>query len=49
MDSQMGISHEIVLQLQEEGITIVNDPIEFETNTIYQIAVKLWHPARRVP
>ena len=49
MDVQMGITHETVVQLQVEGITIFYDLIEFEKNTINQITANLQNPAGRVP
>ena len=34
---QKGIPHESVLQLQTQGITLVADLAEFETNTLQQL------------
>ena len=48
-DAQMGIPHGTVIQLQQEGITIVDDLIDFDKNTIEQIAANLRRPAGRVP
>jgi hypothetical protein len=48
-DVQMGIPHDTVLQLQEEGITLVDDLIDFEKDTIEQVAANLRRPAGRVP
>jgi predicted RecB family nuclease len=47
-DAQMGIPHATVIQLQKEGITIVDDLINFDKDTIEQIAANLRHPAERV-
>ena len=48
-DEQMGIPHDTVIQLQQEGITIVDDLIDFDKDTIEQIAANLRRPAGRVP
>jgi hypothetical protein len=48
-DAQMGIPHATVMQLQQEGITIVNDLINFDKDTVEQIAANLRLPAGRVP
>jgi len=48
-DTQMGIPHATVVQLQQEGITIVDDLIDFDKDTIEQIAANLRRPAGRVP
>ncbi len=45
----MGIPHDTVIQLQQEGITIVDDLIDFDKDTIEQIAANLRRPAGRVP
>jgi predicted RecB family nuclease len=48
-DEQMGIPQDTVIQLQQEGITIVDDLIDFDKDTIEQIAANLRQPAGRVP
>jgi hypothetical protein len=48
-DGQMGIPHAAVIQLQQEGITIVDDLIDFDKDTIEQIAANLRRPAGRIP
>jgi hypothetical protein len=40
-DEQMVIPHDTVIQLQQEGITIVDDLINFDKDTIEQIAANL--------
>jgi hypothetical protein len=47
--AHMGIPHATVIQLQQEGIIIVDDIADFEKETIEQIAAKLRRPAGRVP
>ncbi len=46
---QMGIPHETVVQLQEEGTDGVEDLTDFDKETIEQIASDLLCPAGRVP
>lgn len=46
---QMGIPHETVLQLQDEGITAVADLVDFNKDTFEQIAANLHRPAGRIP
>ena len=48
-DAQMGIPHDTINQLQQEGITIVDDLIHFDKDIIEQIAANLQRPAGRVP
>ena len=48
-DTQMGIPHATVVQLQQEGITIADDLIDFDKDIIGQIAANLRRPAGRVP
>jgi hypothetical protein len=48
-DEQMRIPHHTVIKLQQEGITIVDELIDFNKDTIEQIAVNLRRPAGRVP
>ena len=45
----MGITNVTVIQLQEEGIAAVEDLVEFDKETIEQIAANLRRPAGRVP
>jgi hypothetical protein len=47
--AHMGIPHATVIQLQQEGIIIVDDIADFEKETIKQIAANLRRPAGRVP
>jgi hypothetical protein len=46
---QMGIPHAAAMQLRDEGITTVDDLIDFDKNTVEQIAANLRRPAGRVP
>jgi hypothetical protein len=46
---QMGIPNKTVVQLVEEGIDTVDDLVDFEKDTIEQIAANLRRPAGRVP
>jgi predicted RecB family nuclease len=48
-DGQMGIPHATVIQLQQEGITIVDDLIDLDKDTIEQIAANLRQSAGRIP
>jgi predicted RecB family nuclease len=48
-DFQMGIPHATVMQLRNEGITTVDNLIDFDNNTVEQIAANLRRPAGRVP
>ena len=45
----MGLSRSTVDQLANEGITTVDDLIEFDKDTIEQIAANLRRPAGRIP
>ena len=47
--AQMGIPTLTVTQLQAEGIAGVEDLVEFDKETIEQIAANLCRPAGRVP
>ena len=47
--AQMGIPNVTVVQLENEGITGVDDLVEFDKETIEQIAANLRRPAGRVP
>jgi predicted RecB family nuclease len=40
-DAQMGIPNETVVQLQEEGITTVDDLADFDKDTMEQISANL--------
>jgi predicted RecB family nuclease len=40
-DVQMGIPNETVIQLQQEGITTVDDLVDFDKDTMEQIAYNL--------
>jgi hypothetical protein len=48
-DAQMGIPNQTVVQLQQEGITMVDDLIDFDKDTMEQIAFNLQRPAGRIP
>ena len=48
-DAQMGIPNETVVQLQQEGITMVDDLMDFDKDTMEQIAANLRRPAGRIP
>ena len=45
-NDQMGIPHATVVQLQDEGITCPDDLVDFNKDTIKQIADNLQCPAR---
>jgi predicted RecB family nuclease len=40
-DGQMGIPHATAIQLQQEGITIVDNLIDFNKDTIEQVSANL--------
>jgi predicted RecB family nuclease len=40
-DAQMGIPNETVVQLQQEGITTVDDLVDFDKDTMGQISADL--------
>jgi hypothetical protein len=46
---QMGIPHMMVIQLQQEGIAIINDLANFDKDSLQQLANNLHHPGGRVP
>jgi hypothetical protein len=48
-DAQMGIPNQTVVQLQQEGITTVDDLMDFDKDTMEQIAANLRRPAGRIP
>ena len=48
-DAQMGIPHATVIQLQAEGITSVDDLIDFNKDTLQQVAGNLRRPGGRIP
>jgi hypothetical protein len=48
-DAQMGIPNETVIQLQAEGISTVDDLIDFDKDTLQQVADNLRRPGGRVP
>ena len=48
-DNQMGIQNDIVVQLQQEGITTVDDLSNLGKGTMEQIAANIWRPAGRIP
>ena len=45
----MGIPHETVIQLQAEGITNVENLIDFDKDTLQQVANNLRRPGGRIP
>jgi hypothetical protein len=47
--AQMGIPNVTVVQLQREGIVSIDDLVDFDKDTIEQIAANLRRPAGRVP
>jgi hypothetical protein len=47
-DDQMGIPHITVIQLQNEGISIVDDLVDFDKDTLQQVADNLRRPGGRV-
>mgnify|MGYP000426590370 FL=1 len=48
-NAQMGIPHATVIQLQAEGITSVDDLIDFDKDTLQQVADNLHRPGGRIP
>ena len=48
-NDQMGIPHATVMKLQEEGISRPDDLVDFDKDTIKQIADNLQCPAGRIP
>ena len=46
---QMGITHDTVIQIQAEGITNMDDLIDFNKDTLQQVADNLRRPGRRIP
>ena len=48
-NDQMGIPHATVVKLQEEGISHPDDLVDFDKDTIKQIADNLRRPAGRIP
>ena len=46
---QMGIPNATVVQIQQEGIDNVDDLVDFDKDTIEQIAANLRRPAGRIP
>ena len=48
-NDQMGIPHATVIQLQDEGITHPDNLMDFDKDTIKQIADNLQHPAGQIP
>jgi hypothetical protein len=47
-NDQMGIPHSTVLQLQDEGISTVDDLSDFDKDTLKQVADNLRHPGGRI-
>ena len=48
-NAQMGIPHDTVIQLQNEGITMVNDLADFDKDSLSQLADNLRKPGGGVP
>ena len=48
-DTQTGIPNATIIQLQQEGITMVDDLADFDKDTMEQIAANLRWPAGRIP
>lgn len=48
-EGQMGIPHATVIQLQQEGITTVDDLADFDKTSLQQVADNLRRPGGRVP
>ena len=48
-NAQMGIPHYTVIQLQNEGITMVNDLADFDKDSLSQLADNLRKPGGGVP
>jgi hypothetical protein len=48
-DAQMDIPNATFVQLQEEGITTVDDLADFDKDTMEQISANLRRPAGRIP
>ena len=48
-EDQMAIPHETVLQLQNEGITDIQDLADFDKETLVQVANNLRRPGGRIP
>ncbi len=48
-DAQMGIPNQTVVQLQQEGIMTVDDFMDFDKDTVEQIAANLRRPAGKIP
>ena len=46
---QMGIPHATVVQLQVEGITVIQDLADFNKDTLQQLADNLRKPAGHIP
>jgi hypothetical protein len=47
--AQMGMPHDAVVQLQQEGVNTVEDLVDFDKTTVEQIAANLRRPAGRTP
>jgi hypothetical protein len=47
--AQMGIPNATVIQMQQEGISTIDDLSDFDKDTIEQIAANLRRPAGRIP
>ena len=48
-DAQMGIPHEMVVQMAIEGITMASDLAEFDNDSLEQLVNNLRQPGGRVP
>ena len=47
--AQMGIPHDTIKQLNNEGISVVADLIDFNKYTIKHISANIHRPAGRIP
>ena len=47
--NQMGIPHYTVVQLQQEGISVIADLAEFDKDSLEQLASNLRRPGGRIP
>ena len=47
--NQMAIPHDTAVQLEKEGITTVSDLVDFDKDSLAQIASNLCRPGGRIP
>ena len=48
-NEQMGIPHATVIQVQTEGIMTIGDLVDYEKDSLQQLADTLHHPGGRIP